>query len=96
MNLNYTSNAVADLETIHAYIAQEAPVIADQVIARILQSLAVLEHFPLAGREGRIPETREWSIARLPYIGVYRLASATDLEVIAIVHTSRKFPDALN
>jgi len=92
LNLNYTPRAVADLDNIHAYIAAENENAASQVIARILQSMAVLERFPDIGRVGRIPETREWSISGLPYVGIYTKASVTDIDVIAIVHTSRKFP----
>jgi len=92
LNLNYTPKAVADLDSIHEYISTDNRNAADQVIARILQAMAVLERFPDIGREGRIKETREWSISGLPYVGIYTKASASDIDIIAIVHTSQKFP----
>lgn len=94
LNLNYTPQAIADLENIHKHIAVEDdnPIIADQVIARILQAMVILEKFPLAGRTGRIAETREWSISGLPYVGIYAIADETEIDVIAIIHTAQKFP----
>ena len=71
MRLNYTPEAIADLDNIHSYIAEDDSNAADRVIARILQSLTILETHPLVGRTGRIKDTREWSISGLPYIGVY-------------------------
>ena len=94
MNLNYTPQAVADLDAIHAYIASENPRIADQVIARILQSMAVIESFPMIGRPGRIADTREWFLAGLPYVGIYTIADETEIDVLTIVHTRRQWPPA--
>ena len=92
MNLNYTLRAVADLDNIHKYISADNPNAADQVIARILQAMAVLEGFPDIGREGRIRESREWLISGLPYVGIYTKASVTDIDIIAIIHVSQQFP----
>lgn len=71
LRLNYTPEAVDDLDAIHSYIAENDADAADRAIARILQSMTILETHPLVGREGRVADTREWSIAGLPYVGVY-------------------------
>lgn len=92
MNLNYTPQAKSDLISIHGYIAEDSPVAADHVITRILQSMATLESFPLIGRPGRVPDTREWSISGLPYVGVYVIADETEIDVIAFIHTRRQWP----
>lgn len=92
MNLYYTPDAIADLDSIHDFVAADSSAAAERVTARILQALAILESFPLIGREGRVLETRELSINGLPFIGVYRIATETDIEVISIVHTSRQYP----
>ena len=92
MNLSFSSRALADLAAIRKFIAKDDPVVADRVIARMLQSIAMLRHFPVLGRDGRVPETRELPIIRLPYFAVYHFADATEIEVIAIVHERRKFP----
>lgn len=52
----------------------------------------MLEQFPFLGRVGRIAETRELSIARLPYYAVYRIVDEIDIEVIAVIHERQKFP----
>ena len=92
MKLNYTPQAVADLDDIHAHIAEDNPRAAGQVIARILQAMTILETYPLVGREGRVEGTREWPISGLPYIGIYTLPDAINVDVIAILHTARQFP----
>ncbi len=92
MRLNYTPEAIADLDNIHSYIAEDDSNAADRVIARILQSLTILETHPLVGRTGRIKDTREWSISGLPYIGVYIIPDDINVDVIAIVHTSKQYP----
>lgn len=92
MKLNYTPQAVSDLDIIHAYIAEDNPRAADQVIARVLQAMTILETYPLVGRAGRIDGTREWSISGLPYVGIYTLPDEINVDVIAILHTSRQFP----
>lgn len=46
--------------------------VALQVHNRRVAALGVLGAFPLSGRVGRIPGTRELVIARSPYIAVYK------------------------
>ncbi len=74
MYVNFTPEAAADLDAIHDYISQHDVAAADRTLVRILQAVAVLENFPLLGRIGRVNETREFSIAGLPYYAVHRLA----------------------
>lgn len=92
LNLNYTPEAIADLDAIHSYIADDDRNSADRVIARILQSLTILETHPLVGRKGRVEGTWELSIAGLPYVGVYTIPDDIHVDVIAIIHTSKQYP----
>lgn len=94
LNISFSKKAESDLLSIHSYIADENINIANQVITRILQSIAILEGFPLVGRIGRVEETRELIISGLPYIAIYHLASETELVVISVVHTRMKYPPA--
>lgn len=45
----------------------------------------------MLGRSGRVPETREWFVSGTRYFAVYRVVD-DDLMVLAIVHTSRRWP----
>lgn len=92
MKLNYTPEALSDLDAIHTYISEDNRRDADQVIARILQAMTILETYPLVGREGRIDGTREWSISGLPYVGIYTIPDEINVDVIAVLHTARQFP----
>ncbi|MCD2181339.1 type II toxin-antitoxin system RelE/ParE family toxin [Rhizobium sp. GN54] len=92
MNLSFSSRALADLTAIRKFIAKDDAIAADRVVVRILQSIAMLRHFPTLGRDGRVPETRELPIVRLPYFAVYHFPVEREIEVIAIVHERRRFP----
>ena len=57
------------------------------------KAVTTLEDHPFLGRPGRIDGTRELVIGRYPYIVAYRQTAA--IEILAVVHTSRRWPDAL-
>lgn len=92
MNVSFTSEAEADLDSIYDFIAQHDDHAAASVVARMLQAIAFLEDFPLLGRPGRIRDTRELSIVGLAYVAVYRIVDPTQLDVIAVLHTRQQFP----
>lgn len=48
--------------------------------------------FPMLGRAGVVADTREFSVVGLPYLIVYRIASETDVDVLTVLHTRRKYP----
>ena len=52
--------------------------------------------FPLLGRAGLVEGTREFSVVGLPYLIVYQVASDTDVVVLTIIHTRRKYPQNLS
>lgn len=92
MNLNFTPQARDDLIAIRGWIAEDDPRAAETVVARIVQTAMMFGQFPLLGREGLVEGTREFSVVGLPYVIVYRLASETDVDVLTVVHTRRKYP----
>ena len=92
MNLNFTPSARNDLVGIHRYIAAENERIADNVVSRLRASIETLRVLPMAGRAGRVPGTREWSVPSLPYFVVYALPNETDLDILAIIHERRDYP----
>lgn len=82
------------MTAIFRYVSQDNPGATSQLIARIRQGIAVLSTHPSLGRSGRVPGTREFIIAGYPYIAAYRL-HRNALEVLAIIHTARRWPEVL-
>ena len=87
--------AADDLEWIVEYIALDDPVAAENVYWGIVRIAEKLSGFPALGRPGRYPETRELSVAGLPYLIVYAVSSEA-VTILAIFHTSRDLARALH
>jgi plasmid stabilization system protein ParE len=47
-----------------------------------------LQDFPLSGRAGHVPGTRELVVPGLPYIIIYR-TTKTAVEILRVFHTSQ-------
>ncbi len=94
MNVNFTPQARDDLRDIRAWIAEEDERAADRVVSRILQTAMMFGQFPMLGRVGQLDGTREFSVAGLPYLIVYALTSETELDVLTVLHTRRRYPPA--
>ncbi len=92
MNVNFTPQARDDLTAIRDWIAEDDPRAAERVIARIVQTTMMFGQFPMLGRIGSVKGTREFSVVGLPYLIVYRLASETELDVLTVLHTRRRYP----
>lgn len=92
MNVNLTPDAYDDLLAIREWIACDNQRAAEQVISRILQTAEMFGRFPMLGRVGRVEGTREFAVVGLPYIIVYAIASETDINVLTVVHSSRRYP----
>ena len=87
MELVYDDEALADLEDIFNWIAQDSPAAATIVVDRLFSSTELLIDFPFMGHVGREPNTFEWAVPRLPYIVVYEIDRAQQRVVVtAVVH----------
>ena len=86
------TEALDDLREIKNYIARDNPAAAQRVVKAIKDEIEILEKHPGTGRSGRLPSTRELVIARYPYIVAYRQVDA-NVQILAVVHTSRLWPD---
>lgn len=94
MKIVWTELALSDLNSAHEYIAQERPVAAIRVVEKIEKSLEAIRRYPDLGRPGRISGTREIVVPDTPFIIPYRIR-AKRLEILAIIHSSRRWPDQL-
>lgn len=94
MNVEFTPDARADLLSIRDWIAADDPRAADRVLSRIRQTAMLLGQFPMMGHEGQVEGTREFLVTGLPYLLIYRLHSATELDILSVLHARRKYPPA--
>jgi toxin ParE1/3/4 len=90
----WSPEAIEDLLSIRAYIAEENPAAARRIVLRILHGVeTMLAEHPRMGRPGRVPGTRELVISKTPYIVPYRLRGST-IQVLRVYHSARRWPDA--
>jgi len=92
MRIEWSAHAVADLEAISAYIEQDRSLdMANRVARTIYDAVQSLRALPYRGRAGRIENTRELVLPRLPYLVVYRVYEDRVL-ILNIVHGARRWP----
>ena len=92
MNVRFHTTALADLQSIHDWIAEDSPRAADNVILRIDQSISLLEKFPRIGRPGLVADTRELSVPNTPYIVVYTEPDEYEIWILRVIHARQKYP----
>lgn len=91
MRVRWTKPALANLDEIQTYVAQESPLAAYRLVQDLFgRAQNGLATSPMMGRKGRARGTRELVFADLPYIVVYRVTDAVD--ILAVVHTARRWP----
>jgi len=96
MTVNWTEMALADLRGIESHFALRSPQYAQIVIDRIFDKAANLATQPRLGAV--VPEYEDESLRELfehPYRIVYRLVDEQRLDVVAVVHSSRRMPRGL-
>ncbi len=92
MRVVWTPAALSDLDEIQDFIAQGSPASAYRVVLELTTRTRInLGDYPLMGRLGRARSTRELVFTELPYIVVYRVTDR--VEVLAVVHTAREWPE---
>ena len=89
MSIKWTEKASEDLLSVLNYLKENADeALAEKVANRIVSATGRLERFPLSGRQGLIPTTRELIIPELPYFIVYKVDNA-EVDILRVMHTSR-------
>jgi toxin ParE1/3/4 len=93
MNIVWSPEAIEDLASLRAYIAEDNPAAARRIALRIVQVIELmLPDNPQSGRPGRVPGTRELIIPRTPYVVPYRVRGNT-LQILRVYHSARRWPD---
>ena len=75
MKIEFTPRALSDIDEIYRWIAAEDDAVANRVVARIRQTIAIFEEFPMLGHEGTVDGTREFKVRVLPYLIVYAITT---------------------
>jgi toxin ParE1/3/4 len=93
VRLIWGEQARTDLMAIRRYIGRDDPAAAERVARQIRTRVLNLPGYPDIGRIGRAPNTREFVITGLPYIGIYRLDDKREtIEILRIVHSAQLYP----
>ena len=94
MKLLWTRRALAEIDEIFAYIATDSPIAAEHVALLIEAKARLLIDQSYMGRPGRVDGTREFVVTGTPYILPYRVRDGR-VEILAVLHASRQWPDQL-
>ncbi len=95
MKIAWSPEAIEDLVSLRAYIAEDNPAAARRTVQHIVESIEqLLPDNPRIGRAGRVPGTRELVIPRTPYIVPYR-HQRTTIQILRVYHAARRWPDSL-
>ena len=94
MNIVWSPEAIQDLVSLRAYIAQESPAGAKRTVLRVVEVVEnLLPDNPHIGRPGRVPGTRELVIPQTPYIVPYRVRGEA-VQILRVYHGARRWPDS--
>jgi toxin ParE1/3/4 len=92
VRLEFTDAAESDLADVYAFYAARSGPTANDVLGTILHAINGLALFPLMGKPGEVPETRERLLGRYPYRIVYPIDRRTEvIEIWRVLHTSRQW-----
>jgi len=88
----WTEQAVRQLDQAHDYIAlSKGDEVAARIAMHIVASVQGLAAFPMSGRPGRVPGTRELIISNSPFIAAYTI-DKTRIVILALYHGAQQWP----
>ena len=93
MTIQWSRRAARQLTAAHAYVGDDNPAAADRLMDGILYAVSHLANHPHAGREGRVKNTRELVIPGTPYVVAYRVRNDNAVQVLAVIHGKRRWPE---
>lgn len=95
MHINWTEQALRDLEHIQMYyVVQGSADAAGAILAAIIAAGEAIGEMSLRGRLGRIAGTREFVVRHTPFIIAYR-PSLPRPDILAVIHSARMWPESL-
>ena len=91
--IEWTEQAIRQLDQAHDYIAlSSSEQVATRIMMQIVISVQQLGAFPMSGRAGRVPGTRELIIPNTPFIAAYANEKAR-IVILAIYHGVQQWPE---
>lgn len=94
--IEWTEQAIGQLGQAHDYIAlSNSEEVATRIAMLIVSNIQQLTAFPMSGRSGRVPSTRELVISNTPFIATYAIDSDNHRVVIlALYHGAQQWPES--
>ena len=94
MKIRLTLRASDQLLSAYDYLQTANEAAAVSRMTSIFEAIDLLERYPMAGRQGRLPGTREMVVPRTPFIVAYTIAD-NEVQILAVLHTSQRWPASL-
>ena len=94
MRVRWLRRALLDLDAAEAYIAQDDPHAAADVVLKIVRAVSLLKEQSGIGRTGRVSGTKELIVPKTPYIVPYRVKADT-IQILRVYHMYRKWPESI-
>jgi toxin ParE1/3/4 len=92
--IEWTEQATRQLDQAHDYIAlSNCQEVAARITMQIVTGIQQLAAFPMSGRPGRVPGTRELAIANTPFIAAYAI-DQDRIVILAVYHGAQQWPKA--
>jgi len=92
--IEWTQEATRQLDQAHDYIAlSNSAEVAERITTRIVSTIQQLAAFPMSGRSGRVPGTRELVISNTPFIAAYAV-DHDRIVILAIYHGAQRWPES--
>jgi toxin ParE1/3/4 len=92
VKIAWTLPALQHLREAREYIEIDNPAAAARQIDLLEAAVNHLRVFPMMGRNGMRPGTRELPVAGTPYIVIYRVKKS-DVQVLAVLHGARNWQE---
>jgi addiction module RelE/StbE family toxin len=92
--IKWTEQATQQLDQAHDYITlSNNKEVAARITMQIVTGVQQLAAFPMSGKAGRIPGTRELVISNTPFVAAYAIDKA-DIVILAIYHGAQHWPES--
>ena len=90
VEIKWTHNALEDLDDIANYISKDSPKYAQILVKQIYEMINSLKQFPMLGR--KVPEYKDPNLREIIYKNyrIVYLVKNKHLEIISVIHGSRK------